>query len=190
MTARIVLLSHAPTSALRRAAFPTDEELEPQGVRQVAEAAPLFADLAPRVRCGPSLRCLRTAEGLGLAAEVDDGLRDLDAGRWAGRTLAEVQAEHPEGFVAWLTDPEAAPHGGESVAALIGRVAGWLAARHGDGRVLAVTHPAVVRAAVVHAMAAPPRAFWGVDVPPLGHVTVTSDGRRWHLRLPVAGQVA
>ncbi|RCG22773.1 histidine phosphatase family protein [Sphaerisporangium album] len=239
MTARIVLICHASTDALRRAAFPLDEALNDQGLRQLATATPLFApatplptapdplfataplpsatppaddaperpgehaastdarnDPAPRdtrdgttpgnvgkVLCGPSRRCLQTASGLGLAAEPVEALRDWDAGRWAGRTLAEVQAERPEDVLTWLTDPASAPHGGESTLAVVHRVATWLATLHDAGRTTAITHPAVIRAAVTHVLAAPPQAFWKIDVPPLAQVTLTSDNHRWHLRL-------
>ncbi|MEU9885262.1 histidine phosphatase family protein [Sphaerisporangium sp. NPDC051011] len=235
MTARIVLISHAATTALQRAAFPMDEPLTDQALRRLTTARPLFsppaatttprtpttagrpprtadegtvttngeqgasksdgreapaleeaAALGPSARkvlCGPSQRCLQTAAGLGLEAEPVEALRDWDAGRWAGRTLADVQAEHPEDVLAWLTDPASAPHGGESLLALLDRVTAWLATLHDAGRTLAVTHPAVIRAAVVHALDAPPQAFWKIDVPPLAQVTLTSNGRRWHLRL-------
>jgi broad specificity phosphatase PhoE len=48
--------------------------------------------------------------------------------------MDEVQAEEPEGIIAWLTDPSAAPHGGESIENLIDRVGLWMdeqcAAKH------------------------------------------------------------
>src|SRR5689334_23413628 len=59
----------------------------------------------------------------------------------------------------WLTDPTRAPHGGESVVDLISRVGGWmdtLTARR--GRLVAVTHPAVVRAAILVALDAPAKS--------------------------------
>ena len=82
-------------------------------------------------------------------------LRDCDHGSWAGRSLAEIQAEAPEALAAWLSDPAANPHGGESIADLIRRVAAWCdSPERGEGRVLAITHPAVMRAALVHALGA------------------------------------
>ncbi|MGW4640561.1 histidine phosphatase family protein [Sphaerisporangium sp. NPDC004334] len=170
-------------------------------------SAPLRGPAARRrtaVLCGPAVRCLQTAAGLGLTAVVDHGLRDRDAGRWAGRTLAEIQAREPEELVAWLTDPAAAPHDGESVLALIERVAAWLHTAHGEagggdrggdggggsggggggGRIIAVTHPDVIRAALVHVLGAPPETFWRIDAEPLTSVHLTSHAGRWRLRLP------
>jgi hypothetical protein len=56
------------------------------------------------------------------------------------------------GIVAWLTDPGAAPHGGESSASLIDRIGRWMVERTDDGHTVAVTHPAVIRSAVVHSL--------------------------------------
>ena len=56
----------------------------------------------------------------------------------------------------WMLDPDAAPHGGESLALFSTRIARWLddqAAQ--DGRVTVITHGEVVKAAVVHALGAP-----------------------------------
>jgi broad specificity phosphatase PhoE len=192
VTVRITVICHGSTRALRRSAFPLDEGLDEQGLRQVADAAPVFcaakdarlADGARSVLCGPSLRCRQTASGLGLTAEDDDGLRDIDTGRWSGRSLADVQAEDPEGVMAWLADPASAPHGGEPVLAVIARVAAWLRSRDdaAGGRIVAITHPAVVRAAVVHVLGTPPEAFWKIDAEPLSHIGLTGHGGRWRLR--------
>ncbi len=50
------------------------------------------------------------------------------------------------------------------------------------GRVLAVTHPGPIRAMAAIALSVPFDAFWRIDVEPLGRLTLTSDGKRWHLR--------
>ena len=79
-----------------------------------------------------------------------------------------------------MTDPAACPHGGESLAALMLRVGEWLdeqAAR--GGRAIAVTHGGVVKAAVVHALAAPVEAFWRVDVTPLALTELHAHEGRW-----------
>ncbi|WP_344097888.1 histidine phosphatase family protein, partial [Streptomyces stramineus] len=131
----------------------------------------------------PSARCRQTARALGLDARPEPGLRDLDAGRWRGLTLEEVAAAEPEAVATWLADPEAAPHGGESVRALADRTGGWLdSLAGGDGRVLAVVEPAVVRALVVHALGLPPHAFWRLDVPPLSLTGLSGRAGRWNLR--------
>ncbi|GHH71109.1 phosphoglycerate mutase [Streptosporangium violaceochromogenes] len=178
---RLLLVCHASTPATARAAFPGDEPLDARGLRRAAGPAPPVGP-GPAV-CAVERRCVQTARALGLRPVPDRLLADCDYGRWSGRTLAQVEAAEPEALVAWLTDPAAAPHGGESITALLARVAGWLSLR-APGRIVAVTHPSVIRAAVVHALGAPAQAFWRVDVAPLARVALTGRGGRWRLSCP------
>ncbi|MFF4418277.1 histidine phosphatase family protein [Streptosporangium sp. NPDC001559] len=180
--ARLLLVCHASTRATARAAFPGDEPLDGNGLRRAQALAPRIGP--GRAVRGAELRCAQTAGALGLRAGPEPSLADCDYGRWRGMTLAEVEAADPGGLAAWLTDPAAAPHGGEPITGLVGRVADWLAAL-GPGRTVAVTHAPVIRAAVVHALGAPAHAFWRVDVAPLALVTLTGRGGRWRLSYPV-----
>ena len=180
-TTHLFLLCHAATQATRQAAFPLDEPAEE---RDLAPAAALTRCLPSvvRVLASPATCARQTTAALGLTAVQEHALRDCDWGRWRGRTLDEVVAAEPEAAALWLADPDAAPHGGESVAMLIRRVGSWMDANSLSGRILAVTHPAVVRAAVVHALGAPAPGFWRVDVPPLSVVELTRNAGRWTLR--------
>jgi broad specificity phosphatase PhoE len=84
---------------------------------------------------------------------------------------------------AWLTDPAAAPHGGESLHDLLTRTGGWLRDLPTATRtVLAVTHPMVIRALVVNAIAATPASFWRIDIPPLTRTVLRGGADRWTLR--------
>ncbi|MFC5669034.1 histidine phosphatase family protein [Streptomyces incanus] len=79
--------------------------------------------------------------------------------------MADIAAADPYGYSAWLTDPDAAPHGGETVRELCRRVAHWLSALPPDtGPALAIAEPAVVQALLVHALSASVRAFWTLRV--------------------------
>ncbi|MEJ1213697.1 histidine phosphatase family protein [Streptomyces sp. CCNWLW230] len=128
----------------------------------------------------PSPRCARTARALALTAEVEPALRDFDYGQWHDRSTAEVAATDPYGLSAFLTDPDAIPHGGESVRQLCQRVSNWLSGLPPQrGCAVAITEPAVARAAVVHALAVPARAFWHITVPPLAMATLRSQGGHW-----------
>ena len=173
---RLTLLAHASTEAQRAVRFPADEPLSQRGRRELGRAA---APVADRVVVAPERRTTETAAALGATAGVDPALRDLDYGDWAGLAMDEVPAA---GLHEWLTDPHAAPHGGESVAALGDRVAGWLD-ELAPGRVVAVTHPAVIRAATGYALGAGPRSFWRIDVRPLARVRLHGRSGRWSLRL-------
>ena len=121
MNARLTLVAHASTAATARAVFAGDEGLEPRGAAAAAAATRLRR--VTRTVCSPGRAALETAAALGLAATVDAGLADWDLGEWRGRALDEVA-----GIAEWVADPDAAPHGGESLTALLARVAAWLAA--------------------------------------------------------------
>jgi broad specificity phosphatase PhoE len=179
---RLTLICHAATAATRAAAFPADEGIEPAAPARVAALAPRIGRV-DRAFVSPGRAARETATALGLAAAPEPALRDCDYGRWAGRRLADVQAEDAPGIAAWLADATAAPHGGESLAAVIRRVAEWLGTRVADrGHTVAVTHAPVMRAAIMAVLDAPAPAFWRIDVAPLAIIELGSDGRRWNLR--------
>jgi len=181
MTARLILICHASTNAVRRAAFAADEPLDKYGW---AEAA-AFAGSLPRAdRClaSPELRTRQTAEALGLKADIEPLLRDCDYGKWRGRAFDDVQKKEPDAVAAWLRDPAATPHNGESLLALIQRVAIWFTgeeARHIQS--IVVTHAAIIRAAIVHAIEATPQSFWRIDVAPLSCTRLSGNDGRWNL---------
>src|SRR5262249_9709470 len=84
---------------------------------------------------------------------------------------------------AWIADPDAKPHGGESVAEVSERVAAWLDERLGErGHLVAVTHPVGVRAAIIHAIGAMPSSCARTDRVPLARPVLPHDGRSWRLR--------
>ena len=103
----------------------------------------------------------------------------------------QLQGDEPEGGAApGSADPAAAPHGGESLLDLLARIGGWLdhlqaGTRRQTGTrcvIIAVTHPAVIRAAIVHALDATPSAFWRIHAPPLTRVRLSGHAGRWNLR--------
>jgi broad specificity phosphatase PhoE len=181
MTARLILICHGSTDAIRSASFPANEPLEePSATRAAALAGTL--PKADRCWTSPELRTRQTAQSLRLSANVEPMLRDCDYGRWAGRRFDEVQASEPDAISSWLRDPAAAPHGGEPITNLIRRVGEWLAAEQArDQRGIVVTHPAVIRAAIVHAIEAEPQSFWRIDIAPLSMTWLSGLRGRWNL---------
>ena len=175
MTTRVLLVCHAATAATRHTAFPGDEPLAATGI----------PDPLPRMSravSGPELRCRQTAEMFELRPEIEPRLRDCDYGRWRGRTLAELSESEPAAVREWLTEPSSTPHNGESIVDMIGRVGGWLDELRGTrGRVVAITHPAVIRAAIVHAIRATPESFWRIDIAPLTRTALAGSGDTWGL---------
>ncbi|MGH2712899.1 MAG: histidine phosphatase family protein [Thermoleophilaceae bacterium] len=177
---RLLLIRHASTDAVRQTAFPLDEPLDAGGRWAVAGLAGRLG--RGEALCSPAVRACETARALGLDPAPVAALRECDFGCWAGRTLAEVNEEHPDDARRWMLDPSARPHGGESLAELLERVGGWLDAQRGlDGRAIAVTHGGVVKAAVVNALGAPAAAFWRVDVRPLAVTELHGTDGGWTL---------
>ncbi|MBU7599910.1 histidine phosphatase family protein [Streptomyces sp. P38-E01] len=185
MRCRLTLLTAARSSALLDARFDDDRPLDHAGWQEIHYRAPVLHGLAAaglRYR-SPTERCRETGHALGLAPLAQPALRDCDMGRWRGRTLREVAAAEPEAFDAWLADPRAAPHGGETLTGFITRIGGWLDTRplEEDGWMMAVAEPAVVRAALCYALRVPPDTYWRIDAHALATVTLTGSPRNWCL---------
>lgn len=191
MALRLTLIAHGATAATRLAAFPRDEPLEERAIWRARTLGVTFRRPG-RALTSPALRARQTAELLGLTAETDDKLRDCDHGRWTGLRLDEVAAAEPDAVAAWLSDPEAVPHGGEAIATVRRRTAAWLdhqATVAPAQRLTAITHAAVIRAAILHVLDAPASAFWRINVPPLGCTEIVANAGRWtlHAIAPVPG---
>jgi broad specificity phosphatase PhoE len=185
----MLLICHGSTAATRSTAFPRDEPLEPAGLNAAATLADRFQGERsefPReapAYTSPALRCRQTAQALGLSPTVDAELADWNLGRWAGRSLEELTRSSPDDVQAWTTDPSSRVHGGESLVQLIERVGGWLddPASGRPSRFIAVTHPGVIRSAIVRALQAPASSFWRIDVAPLAVVQLRGQPKRWSL---------
>lgn len=178
---RVVLLCHAVTDGIRLARFGGDEAPTPAGL---VDARALAVPRAERACRAPSRACRSTAAEMGLDALVDDRLSGCDYGRWTGRSLDEMLISEPAAVGEWMSDPGAAPHGGESLAALGARTGDWLddQRRGGAHTVLAIADAAVIRAAVVYAIDAGPRSVWRIDVSPLTRTVLIGEPGRWSLR--------
>lgn len=175
---RLVLRAHGPTT--------------PASALVLGEQGPLLRPPAPvplddgagPAWCAPGPAAAQTAAGLGRSVRVVPELRGPDLGGWAGRPLAELAERDGEGLAAWLRDPDARPHGGETLAELVARLAALLtgepALLSGEGD-LWVAEPLVVRAAVVAALAAPPALVLALDVAHGGSALLTGGGGRWRL---------
>jgi broad specificity phosphatase PhoE len=182
MTTRISLICHATTKALRTATFGGDDALDEAGK---TKAQRLASNIGRVDRCwtSPALRARETAAALGITASPDERLRDCDFGRWTGLRFSQVLVREPRKLVSWIREPGSSPHGGESIPQLLGRVSAWIDERGRDpGHTVAITHAAVIRAAIVHVILAELPSFWRIDVLPLSRTELRTNGRRWVLR--------
>jgi broad specificity phosphatase PhoE len=166
---------------VRRAAFPLDEPVIAEELDKIA-ALGWTAPRAQQVWCGPEQRTRQTAEALGLRPDRAIEISDIDFGSWAGKEIEDVQVGDPSGLEAWFTDTEVSPHGGESFVQLISRVGSWLERQTVAGHTVAVTHPSVIRAAILCSLQAPHNSFWRVDIAPLSVTDLRFNGKLWTVR--------
>lgn len=171
----IVLVRHGRTDANRRGLLlgRADPALDETGREQArALGATLAADLAEhgpvRVVTSPLRRTSETAaeiaSALGVDADPEPGLLEIDYGEWDERPLADVPAD---AWRAWRADADFAPPGGESLRALqdrvgpcVERLLGEAVASGDRGVVVAVTHVSPIKAAVVAALGGDPLLAW------------------------------
>lgn len=181
MIVRLTMICSGATEATRRGRFPVDEPLETRAAAKAGVASLLGR--FDRLWTSPALRARQTAEVLAADSVTKEELRDQNFGEWAGLDAAALQDAQPDLMTAWRSNPHITPPGGESFAEVHRRVAafvdGMVAQR---GHTAAVTHPAVIRAAIIHVLGAPLSIFDRIDVEPLSLNDFRSDGRRWVLR--------
>jgi broad specificity phosphatase PhoE len=66
---------------------------------------------------------------------------------------------------------------------VIERVGSWMESMTSERvRVVAVTHPAVIRAAILVVLDAPPKSFWRIDIAPGSRTVMHFRGHAWTLR--------
>jgi broad specificity phosphatase PhoE len=127
---RLVLLRHGRTAwnEIGRAQGHEDIELDQLGHEQAAAVAPYIAALQPAALWSSDLsRARQTAEYLeqvtGLAAKLDERLRELDVGARQGMTAAEFQDAFPAAFAGWAAgDDMARVPGSEVVSEVAARI--------------------------------------------------------------------
>ncbi|MEV6039451.1 histidine phosphatase family protein [Nonomuraea sp. NPDC052116] len=179
----VLLVRHASTPGMRAACFPAPDA--DADAASLARAAALTQTVA-RAAAGavawaaPSVAAGQTVAALGLAARVVPALAEVDCGRWQGQPYERVAREEPDALASWLTDPHAAPHGGESLAAHAGRVAAWLESVRAEPGVVAVCDAGAIRAALGYALGLDPLSAARFDLAPLSvtELTVTRAGWR------------
>jgi broad specificity phosphatase PhoE len=189
MQIRLWLISHASTAAQRSATFADDDEaLDARGLAE----ANAYAQREPhkfhdrrglRALTSPAACARETAQALGLSATIATELADTHYGDWQRMRITDIAAQTPQAFEAWLRDPAAAPPGGESFETVLARVGAWLdglAARDpAELTTVAITHAAVLRAALIHVLRAPATAFTQIEIAPLTAIELRHSQRGW-----------
>ncbi|MET9246030.1 histidine phosphatase family protein [Nonomuraea sp. NPDC003709] len=199
----VLFVRHASTPGMRAACFPaSDAHADTASLARATALAQTVARAAAGSAVGPgtgaapgaavvgtagvvawaapSVAAGQTVAALGLAARAVPALAEVDCGRWRGLPYERVAREEPDALASWLTDPHAAPHGGDSLAAHAERVAAWLESVRAEPGVVAVCDAGAIRAALGHALGLDPLSAARFDLAPLSvtELTVTRAGWR------------
>lgn len=186
---RLLLVRHGATPATEAGRFGRDEPLT-DAARADAVLLGGYLPSADDVVCSPRQRCRQTAAAAGFPAPtITEALSECSFGRWEIQTYAEVSANEPDALASWLSDPAAAPHGGESLVDLVQRVDHWLQAlsndvgadNRPDVTTLAFTHSGTIKAAVIAALGAPIELFWKLSIAQLSITELRRYDERWVL---------
>ena len=164
---RLLLLARHGTCGTTDLIGTTDAPLTDEGRKQAAALADVVASRKPaRCFCSPLRRCLETASlalaGTQLRPEIDDDLREVDFGRWEGRSFEEIARTDPEAVNRLARfDRDFAFPGGESLREFLKRVrrATRRMSGCGEGPVLAFTHGGVIGAAICQVLGLHPRKY-------------------------------
>jgi probable phosphoglycerate mutase len=165
---RLFVIRHALAADADDLRLPgLDGALLPAGEAQAREVARRMRDFSPSVVYSSDARRAReTGEIIAAACqiplEVNAALGEIDLGKWAGRTYADVVAADPAAQ-AWFTNPSmSAPPGGESLAAAAERVLRVMRdLAQGDGeRVAIVGHAGSLRLALARGLGMELSSYW------------------------------
>jgi alpha-ribazole phosphatase len=147
----IYLLRHGDTGRPGCYIGSTDVPLSVKGQQQVRDIARMLqSKIIDKAFCSPMLRCRQTFEQLELATpcQMNNLLKEVDFGRWEGKSFAEIAAVDAEAVAAWSSDPDGFCFpDGESLANFRGRVRAIMKMLEKDSgkRILLVTHGGVIR---------------------------------------------
>ncbi|MFI6484744.1 histidine phosphatase family protein [Nonomuraea sp. NPDC050663] len=186
----MLLVRHAATPGMRAACFPADEDADRASLATAASLSARIgkaSSLSTRIReagfawVSPAPAAAQTAMALGWEARPVAALAEADHGRWRGLPYTQVAEDEPEALAAWLADPEAAPHGGESLAALATRVAGWMESVRDEPEIVAVCDAGAIRAALGHALGLGPARAALFDLAPLSTTRLAPGRGGWRV---------
>ncbi|MDO4411704.1 histidine phosphatase family protein [Cutibacterium sp.] len=159
MTTRIVLVRHGETefNADGRLQGQLDIPLSQVGVAQAEAVAPVIAGMNPvAIVSSPLVRARATAETIGRAAgvevDVDDRLKEVDVGKWAGETVPDLHRNDPDYTRLMASGEDFRRSDGETTAEVAQRVIGAVkdaVDEHTSETVCLVSHGFALRAAVV-----------------------------------------
>jgi len=168
----------------------SDIPLAEEGVKQAeALAEYLSGEAVDAVFCSPLLRALQTAEPISKVLDVplyrDEGLIDVDFGRWSGLSREEVRRRFPNEWTLWRKGELSLRFpGGESLKEARQRFVEFLSSCRRnltDKRIAVVTHRVPLKLIITHVFSAD-EAFWRVRFDTASVTRIEHNGRFWILK--------
>jgi broad specificity phosphatase PhoE len=175
VTVTVYFVRHGSHDYLGKVLCGRDEQVRLNSVglgEAEALASRLCGEGLDAVYASPLARTRETAAPIaaacGLDYKIDEGLIELDFGAWSGRPFAALAGD-PD-WDRWNDARDAArPPGGETMQEVQARVADFLAraqAGHAGGRVAAVAHGDVIKAAMSYALGLPINHLHRLEISP------------------------
>jgi alpha-ribazole phosphatase len=164
----------------------SDVPIDDAHLVELLDALPARLPRDAALYSSPLSRCLRLARalhGTGFRAPaVDARLREMDFGRWEGRTWSELPRDEID---AWRDDIERyVPPGGESVAALAARGLDFVATLPHPQDAIVVTHAGVIQTLLRGLRGLPMTNFGGTPIAYGQVVALRHDTGGWTLAEP------
>jgi len=150
----------------------TEIKLNETGIKQAGLIGKAFAgEKVGGIFSSPLERAVKTAEivgsVLGIKPVVDEGLIDIDYGKWTGKGLKEIEKSFPEELQKWIAGPQGFRFpGGESLRIVRRRVVKAIErlSRKPDSRIMLVSHLAVLKVAVTALLDIGGAGFWRIKL--------------------------
>ncbi len=183
---RLILVRHGETvdGSAERMIGAGDPALSEEGRAQIrASARSLSGQVVERVVSSTLRRAWQAARVMapGQKIVLERDLREIDFGRWEGKTLPEIEAADPALYKTWQEGAEGFEYpGGELRAEFRGRVERALERLQAApiSSALLVTHKGVIRTVAEHLTGSP----FDRSEPPLGGVVLLTRGATgWYL---------
>ncbi len=153
---KIILVRHCQAEGNLKRFFQgkIDSDITQLGSKQIAQTAELLSnEPIDVIYSSPKKRARLSAEGINIYHEVeikiDDRIVEIDAGKWEGIPLVEIEKIYPEQFFNWRNNPAkfSAPDG-ESMVEVYNRVKPALlsiASDNKDKTVCIVSHGCAIK---------------------------------------------
>ena len=191
---RIILVRHGETTWNTEGRYQGQEDtpLSPRGLAQGRAAAEALKDTPiDAAVSSPLSRALTTCRFIadlhGFSVETDARLTEISHGTWEGRYADDIEANYPEGFHLWHTQPDLVqmPEGEnlEDVRSRARAALEEIATRHEGKTVLIAAHDAVNKVLLCDVLGLALKSFWQMKQDNACINVLEKENGRWRLVL-------